>query len=431
MKGGESMGFFKRKEEEEGVGLFRHDKEERAEEISFTSEGEGSELLISALGGNTKLTVNTALQVPAVAHCVDMIASAIAALPIKLYRKETDGQVKEITDDSRLEILNSKTGDTMNADNMRRMWVRDYLLTGSAYAYIERNVYAKPDALYYVPSDEVFVTKYSDDIIHKQFDYYVRGKRYEPYKLLKILRNSDGYGRGKGIIKENPLIIETMYNLIKFQKNQVLKGGNKKGFLKTAGTVGKTVIQDIKKGWNQLYSNENTENVMLLNGDIDFKEMSSTSVEMQLNENITTNNAEIMKLFGTLDGVLSETTVKNAVMPVIDAIEAALDSDLLLETERDSCYFAFDTRELTRGSIKERYNAYAVALENNFIQLDEVRKMEDLPPLGFNYIKLGLSDVLLDPKTGEIYTPNTNALANLSKQSTSDGINPGEEKEGL
>lgn len=409
------------------MGLFKRRKEEeRAEEITFSSDGEGSELLISALGGNTKLTVNTALQVPAVAHCVDMIASAIAMLPIKLYRKDKDGQVKEITDDSRLEILNSKTGDTMNADNMRRMWVRDYLLTGSAYAYIERNVYAKPAALYYIPSDEVFVTKNSDDVIHKQFDYYVRGKRYEPYKLLKILRNSDGFGRGKGIIKENPLIIETMYNLIKFQKNQVLKGGNKKGFLKTAGTVGKNVIQDIKRGWNQLYSNENTENVMLLNGDIDFKEMSSTSVEMQLNENITTNNAEIMKLFGTLDGVLSETTVKNAVMPVIDAIEAALDSDLLLEAEKGSCYFAFDTRELTRGSIKERYSAYAVALANNFLQMDEVRAMEDLKPLGFNYIKLGLNDVLLDPKTGRIYTPNTNAMANLNDQSLSDTEEPAE-----
>ena len=108
------MGFFKR-------------KEERAEEITFSSDGDGSELLISALGGNTKLTVNTALQVPAVAHCVDMIASAIAALPIKLYRREANGKVKEITDDSRLKILNSETGDTMNADNMRRMWVRDYL----------------------------------------------------------------------------------------------------------------------------------------------------------------------------------------------------------------------------------------------------------------------------------------------------------------
>lgn len=400
-------------------------EEQRAEEIVFSSDGSGAELLVSALGGS-RVTVYTALQVPAVAHCVELIASAIAMLPIKLYRKNNDGRVEEITEDSRIVILNAKTGDTMNADNMRRMWVRDYLLTGSAFAYIERDAYAKPCALYYIPAEDVSVLKYSDDVIHKQFSYQVRGKKYEPYQLLKILRNSDGFGMGKGIIHESPLIIETMFNLIKFQKNQVLKGGNKKGFLKTAGTVGKGVIQDIKKGWNQLYSNENTENVMLLNGDIDFKEMSSTSVEMQLNENINSNNAEIMKLFGTLDGVLSETTVKNAVMPVLDAFEAAFDSDLLFENEREGYYFAFDTRELTRGDINQRYNAYAVALANNFMQIDEIREMEDMPPLGFNYIKLSLSDVLLDPKTGKIYTPNTNAMADLQSGQLMESEKPGD-----
>ena len=30
-----------------------------------------------------------------------------------------------------------------------------------------------------------------------------------------------------------------------------------------------------------------------------------------------------------------------------------------------------------------------------------------------NYIKLGLNDVLLDPKTGRIYTPNTNAMVDM------------------
>ena len=143
-------------------------------------------------------------------------------------------------------------------------------------------------------------------------------------------------------------------------------------------------------------------------------------MEMQINQNMQTANAEIMKLFGTADGILSDATVKNAVMPVIDAFEAAYDNDLLLENERGSVYFAFDTRELTRGDIQQRYSAYAVALQNNFMQLDEVREREDLPPLGVNFIKLGLNDVLLDPKTNQIYTPNTNAMVNIG---TGEGAN--------
>ncbi len=42
------------------------------------------------------------------------------------------------------------------------------------------------------------------------------------------------------------------------------------------------------------------------------------------------------------------------------------------------------------------------------MQIDEVRYAEDLEPLGLDWIKLGLNDVLYDPKTKTIYTPNTN-----------------------
>ena len=208
--------------------------------------------------------------------------------------------------------------------------------------------------------------------------------------------------------------------MLKFQKNQLMKGGNKKGFLKAEKTLAKPSIEEVKAAWSRLYSNENTESMVFLNNGVDFKEISSTAVEMQINQNMQTANAEIMKLFGTTDGILSDDTVKNAVMPVIDAFEAAYDNDLLLEEERGTVYFAFDTRELTRGDIQKRYNAYAVALQHNFMQLDEVRELEDLPPLGFNYIKLGLNDVLLDTKSGKVYTPNTNAMVDLG---TGEGAN--------
>ena len=161
--------------------------------------------------------------------------------------------------------------------------------------------------------------------------------------------------------------------------------------------------------------------MIILNDGMDFAESSNTSVEMQLNERKISTDTAICALFGVpydmLTGKASEAVkvrfFENACMPVINAIEAALDSDYLLEAEKDHRYWAFDTREATRGDIQSRYNAYAVALQNNFLQLDEVRKLEDLEPLGVNYIKLGLNDVLLDPKTGRIYTPNTNAMVDM------------------
>ena len=90
-----------------------------------------------------------------------------------------------------------------------------------------------------------------------------------------------------------------------------------------------------------------------------------------------------------------------------------MNRSLSLESEKRTLYFELDTTDLLKGDMVSRFNAYAVALQNNFLKIDEVRYKENLPPVGFDYIKLGLQDVLLDPKTGEIYTPNTNQMVNI------------------
>ena len=108
--------------------------------------------------------------------------------------------------------------------------------------------------------------------------------------------------------------------------------------------------------------------------------------------------------------------VKTAVRPVLDDFEAALDHAMLYERERGTRYFAFDTRELTRGDITTRYGAYKTALEAGFLQPDEVRERENLEPLGLDFVRLGLQDVYYYPKTKTIYTPNTGVAARVEEQ---------------
>ena len=71
-------------------------------------------------------------------------------------------------------------------------------------------------------------------------------------------------------------------------------------------------------------------------------------------------------------------------------------------------YFTLDTKELLKGDILKRYQAYQIALHEGFLQVDEVRYEEDKEPFNLNWIKLGLQDVLFDTKNHTIYTPNTN-----------------------
>ena len=274
--------------------------------------------------------------------------------------------------------------------------------------------------------EKVSVLKNYDPIL-KSYSIMVMGKTYHPFEFLKIHRRTKDGAESVPLWKDNPLIFSVAYNSFVFEEKLVKKGGNKRGFIEAEDKLDKGAIESIKRAWNNLYSN-NTDNVVVLNKGAKFKESSNTSVEMQLNENKESNAKDICGMFGFSSRILyGEATEEdrkeyiNAVMSLLNVIETALDKDVLTEKEKESFYFAFDTKELTRGSLKERYEAYALGLTNNFLQIDEVRAKEDMEPLGFKWVRIGLNDVLLDVEKGIVYTPNMNAVADLNNPKGGEG----------
>ena len=168
----------------------------------------------------------------------------------------------------------------------------------------------------------------------------------------------------------------------------------------------------LRQAWKRLYSNKNAENVIVLNDGLEFAESSSSSVELQMNEKKNTLDKEIYEVCGIFDDY--DKTVKEAIIPFLNAMENSLNKDLLLESEKNKgYYFKFDTTNILRGSLKERYEAYQIALNSNFLTLDEVREKEDLKPLGFDYIKLSLADVFYNTQSKEIFVPNTSTTTSL------------------
>lgn len=406
------------------MGLFRR-KEKPEERADPGREVDASDSLLRALISGTDVDKTILLQIPAVRGCLEKIAGTVCRLPIKLYRK-VDGKVEEITEDARLRLLNKETGDTLNADEFWRAMLEDYYLGRGAYAYIKKNARGEYEGLHYVEEEKVSVLKNYDPIL-KSYSIMVMGKRYHPFEFLKLHRRTKDGSEGIPLWQDNPLIFSVAYNSFVFEEKLVKKGGNKRGFIEAEDRLDKGAIESIKRAWNNLYSN-NTDNVVVLNKGAKFKESSNTSVEMQLNENKESNAKDICGMFGFSSRILyGEATEEdrkeyiNAVMSLLNVIETALDKDLLTEREKESFYFAFDTKELTRGSLKERYEAYALGLTNNFLQIDEVRAKEDMEPLGFKWVRIGLNDVLLDVEKGIVYTPNMNAVADLNNPKGGEG----------
>lgn len=406
----------------------------RADPEPEKKETESNEdALLRASLSDDYMTRDQAMNVPAFAACVNKIAETVSTIPVRLYRL-VDGKLEAVEDDARVRLLNDDTGDTLDGVQFKRALVRDYLTGKGGYAFINRTG-NQIRSLHYVRESEVSFL-FTSDPIFKDYDIMIQGTKYKPFEFLKVLRNTEDGRSGRSVVDENSEVLSVAYHSLEYEKNLVKTGGNKKGFVKSAKKLAEPAIKALKAAWRRLYQN-NTENVVILNDGLEFQEASNTSVEMQLNENKKTNSDEICKLFNMppamINGGATEQDKTNFVQyclnPILKEIECALNRDLLLESEKGSFYFATDTSELTKGDIEKRFRAYETACKNGFMQIDEIRLRENMPPLGLDFVRLGLQDVLYDPVTKQFYMPNMNQTGGLGQKESEPEQKEGEKKD--
>lgn len=397
---------------------FFRKKENRADSSGFVDTSD-----LTILSENS-ISRSQAMEIPTVSACINKISETIARLPVKLHQKN-NGKITEILDDSRLVLLNGETGDTLNTVDMWKSLIEDYFLGGGGWIYINSDG-LKIKSLHYVDCNNISIMT-NNGPIFKAFNVFVNGKKYYDFQFLRVFRKTKNGYSNIPVQADNPKILSVAYNSLKLENKMNKTGGNKGGFLKAKTKLSSEALENIKTGCRALYDNDN-DKIPVLNDGLDFQPVSSTAVELQINENKKINSVEICKLFGfphtIIDGGASDDDNKkfvSAITALINQLETALDSFLLLEKEKENgYYFTFDTKELTRGSLKERYEAYQIGIKNHILQVDEVRREEDFEPLGFNFVTMGLGDVLLNPKTMEVFTPNTGQTSKLNSEQRAD-----------
>lgn len=375
---------------------------------------EAGDLLLKALMSGEDIDRKKALSIPVVSGYVDLICNTFAQIPFKLYEETIENNktiVKEVLDDNRVDLINCDTRDTLDAFQFKKAMCEDYLLGKGAYAFINRK------------SNDVCSINYVEDIyvvpmrnvdhIKKSVGFMIDGKEYKSYDFIKLLRNTKDGATGTGLVEQINKALETAFERIKLESDLMKTCGNKKGFLRSIKHLDKEGMEKLRKAWNDYYAGNSS--CVILNDGMEFKEASNTSVENQLNEKTLTFKDEMKEIFHIGDNY--DDFIKKAITPIATAFCIALNKDLLLEKEKGKYYFAPDLNELLKGSLKERYEAYKIAVSEGWLTRNEVRYKEDMNKLeGLDVINLGLGSVLLDPETGEIYTPNTNTSKKLNNK---------------
>lgn len=374
-----------------------------------------SDPLLKALIGYETIDRASALEIPIVSGCVDLICNTFAMIPFKLYEeKEEDGKMvtKEV-DDARVDIINYDTTDKLDGFQFKKALCEDYLMGKGGYAYIKK---IKNDfkGLFYVEDKNISINT-NNEPIFKNYNILVGSNTYKDYEFIKLLRNTKDGASGVGLTSEISRALKTAYKRLLYDYDLAVTGGSRKGFIKSQKHLDQKAIESLKSAWESYYAG--TANTVILNDGMEFQEASNTSRENEINEKNNSFIKEIKDIFHI--GNSYDEFIKNAIMPIATAFATALNRDFLLEKEKKSYYFAPDTKELFKGSLKERYEAYQIAIKNGFKTRNEIRYLEDDDAIkGLDMISLGLGDVLLNAETGEIYTPNTNKLVKMGEKTT-------------
>lgn len=366
-------------------------------------------MILTELLGIAKenVTESNVMNIPSVSSSIDLICDLISMLNIRLYKRIRCDKVEEIEKDNRLNLLNLEPNNLMTAQQFKRQIMKDLILHGSGHALIEkqRNKFIK---LHYTEANNV--TELLDtSIIHKDAKLVVGGQEYEIYQFLTVAKDSKTGLKGQGILSKNKDILALALLEQSFLRSNLESGGNLKGFftsdsrLKDVDTVRQKLKEELKGSQKYTFFNEGLK----------YNAIQSSNTDMQLLQNREFTNNEIKKIFNIPSEIKTDSDyrvfLKTCITPYLNLIENALNKYLLLQKEKnDGYYFQFDVKELTKASVKERFEAYRMALDSGIKTVNEIRTDESLESLeGMDVLKGSLGSIYYDIGSKSYFTPNT------------------------
>lgn len=386
---------------------------------------QGQNFVVQHRPGYTKITEEKAMEIPAVSSTVNLITSAIAKLPINLYRVDDEGDAELIREDDRLFLLNQEPNDAQTASTLKKRLVTDYLFYGGSYLYIRKK--ARSNAvkdMYRLPVDKVSVVRYEEQGFITKYKIILDGQPDDTIKTIDvatILKDTEDGFKPRGILNEGYKVLSSALDGIDFSSSILKNGSLPLAVLKTDTQLSDDAIARVREDWENLYSGSNKAGkTVLLEEGLSYETISLKPNELELTEFKKANIADIARLFNIPESMINANANKYnsneenniyflqyTLEPILINIEKALNKTMLLESEKKSgYYFKFDTSQILIITEKEKAEIAKTLNETSSVTQNEVRKVLNLPKLENNYMFLSQGKVFYNTETGRAFNPN-------------------------
>lgn len=331
---------------------------------------------------------------PTVYKCVHLIADMLSVLSLHMYR---DGPDRQPAKEHRYySLVHRRPNPSMTSATFIKVIAENLLLWGNAYLYLTFDEAGRVTGMYPIKPSIVQVDVAPNGV--KSFK--IQGNTYTDYQIGHIVGYSDDGYVGAGVISRLRNLFSADATVRKFADRYFERGASLGAIVEMPGSISsdKNMNQDQK---DQLRAKLKADfqgvkragDVGILENGWKYTELSIKAADAELLATRKFSAEDIAGVFRvplSLIGMGDKSSyakseyddislLKHTLLPWIIAIQQGLNY-ALFGTSTD-LFVEFDVNSILRGTLKERFDGYKVALESGWMSRNEVRRLENLPPI--------------------------------------------------
>ncbi|MFJ5253780.1 phage portal protein [Pseudomonas sp. NPDC088414] len=377
------------------------------------------------------VTPESALGLPILQNCVTLLAETMGQLPCEMYRRQDKGQREAAINHPAYDVLRYQPNGFQTPYEYRECSQLAAGLRGNSYSFIDRRDDGNVIGLWPLCNNKVQVLKGADLL-----PYYRIGASEPPMRMIHHVRwVSTNQYVGLSPIEVHADSVGLAQAVRQYTGKSFANGATVSGVIerpreapsiKDQGSIDKIVDQ-----WGQKYSGmDNAKKVALLQEGMTFKPISMSNVDAEVLGILKTTGTDIARIYkiplpmvndleksnyNTLEQLMIQFVVF-ALLPWVKRHEQAMMRDFLLPKDRREYFIEFNLSGLLRGDQKSRYEAYAIGRQWGWLSVNDIRRLENMPPVPGGDIYLQpLNMVDAGKPGGDLTNPKVRAQLELQQ----------------
>ncbi len=351
------------------------------------------ELLGKKTNAGVPITETSAMRLAAHYACVSLVARVVASFPVHLFESLPNGGKRKADDHPVYRLLHDQPNPEMTPYVFKEVMQANLSNVGKAFAEIVWGRDGYPKELWPIPPALVQPQRNKDG----KLEYLVNGSKVPGWKILHIPGlGFDGLNSFSpvGLFREQ---IGLGLAAEQYGARFFGQGTNIGGFIEYPTKLTEEAYKRLKASMDEKYRGlQNSHGTIILEEGAKYTKIGMSMEDAQFIETQKLNRATIAMIHGVpphLIGDLERATFSNIEQQGIEAVvylfrpwavrwEQALTARLLTQDEQRRYYIRFNLDGLLRGDIKSRYDAYAVARQWGWMNVNDIRSLEEMDPIG-------------------------------------------------